>query len=90
MGAPLDVFGIDIARYYPFQRTEYIQARCYETAFKIYNPPSTTVSRTPPRVAFVRARSTSAKSVRWVFHGSCRLGARSRLREQRTPIGKVR
>ena len=36
----LDVFGIDIARYYPFQRTEeYIQARCYETAFKIYNPP---------------------------------------------------
>ena len=38
--AELDVFGIDIARYYPFQRTqEYIQARCYETAFKIYNPP---------------------------------------------------
>jgi glycine cleavage system aminomethyltransferase T/glycine/D-amino acid oxidase-like deaminating enzyme len=35
-----DVFGIDIARYYPFQRTEdYIAARCYETAFKIYNPP---------------------------------------------------
>ena len=58
----LDVFGIDIARYHPFQRTEeYIQAR-YETAFKIYNPPVTTVSRTPPRVAFVRARSTSAKS----------------------------
>ncbi|MEM7406462.1 MAG: FAD-dependent oxidoreductase [Pseudomonadota bacterium] len=36
----LDVHGIDISRYYPFQRTEeYIEARCYETAFKIYNPP---------------------------------------------------
>ena len=36
----LDNFGIDIARYYPFQKTEgYIKDRCYETAFKIYNPP---------------------------------------------------
>ncbi|MDX1609019.1 MAG: FAD-dependent oxidoreductase [Halofilum sp. (in: g-proteobacteria)] len=36
----LDHHGIDIARYYPFQRTEqYIHDRCYETAFKIYNPP---------------------------------------------------
>lgn len=36
----LDNHGIDIARYYPFQREEaYIEARCYETAFKIYNPP---------------------------------------------------
>ena len=36
----LDHFGIDIARYYPFQRQEqYIEYRCYETAFKIYNPP---------------------------------------------------
>jgi glycine cleavage system aminomethyltransferase T len=36
----LDHHGIDIARYYPFQKTEeYIQGRCYETAFKIYNPP---------------------------------------------------
>ncbi len=36
----LDHFGIDIARYYPFQREEqYIHDRCYETAFKIYNPP---------------------------------------------------
>ncbi|MBT6275639.1 MAG: FAD-dependent oxidoreductase [Chromatiales bacterium] len=36
----LDNHGIDVARYYPFQKTEeYIEARCYETAFKIYNPP---------------------------------------------------
>ena len=36
----LDNFGIDVARYYPFQKTEsYIRDRCYETAFKIYNPP---------------------------------------------------
>jgi glycine cleavage system aminomethyltransferase T/glycine/D-amino acid oxidase-like deaminating enzyme len=36
----LDNFGIDVARYYPFQKTEsYIRERCYETAFKIYNPP---------------------------------------------------
>lgn len=35
-----DHHAIDIARYYPFQKTEdYIRARCYETAFKIYNPP---------------------------------------------------
>ena len=36
----LDHHAIDIARYYPFQKTEeYIHDRCYETAFKIYNPP---------------------------------------------------
>ncbi len=36
----LDNFGIDVARYYPFQKQErYIHDRCYETAFKIYNPP---------------------------------------------------
>ncbi|HKJ94732.1 MAG TPA: FAD-dependent oxidoreductase [Gammaproteobacteria bacterium] len=36
----LDVHGIDVTRYYPFQKTEqYIHERCYETAFKIYNPP---------------------------------------------------
>ena len=36
----LDSYGIDVARYYPFQKTEdYIRERCYETAFKIYNPP---------------------------------------------------
>jgi glycine cleavage system aminomethyltransferase T len=36
----LDHHGIDIARYYPFQKEEqYIHDRCYETAFKIYNPP---------------------------------------------------
>ena len=36
----LDHHGLDIARYYDFQKTEeYIRARCYETAFKIYNPP---------------------------------------------------
>ena len=36
----LDSHGLDVARYYPFQKTEsYIRDRCYETAFKIYNPP---------------------------------------------------
>jgi glycine cleavage system aminomethyltransferase T/glycine/D-amino acid oxidase-like deaminating enzyme len=36
----LDHHGIDVARYYPFQKTEgFIHDRCYETAFKIYNPP---------------------------------------------------
>ena len=36
----LDNHGLDVARYYPFQKTEsYIEGRCYETAFKIYNPP---------------------------------------------------
>ncbi len=34
-----DHSGIDVARYYPFQQEEqYIHDRCYETAFKIYNP----------------------------------------------------
>ena len=38
--AELDLHGIDIARYYPHQRTEqFIHDRCYETAFKIYTPP---------------------------------------------------
>ena len=36
----LDHHGIDVARYYPVQKTQtYIADRCYETAFKIYNPP---------------------------------------------------
>lgn len=36
----LDHFGIDVSRYYPFQQEEqYIHDRCYESAFKIYNPP---------------------------------------------------
>ena len=35
----VDVHGIDVARYYPIQKTpSYIHDRCYETAFKIYNP----------------------------------------------------
>ncbi len=34
-----DHFGVDVTRYYPFQQEEqYIHDRCYETAFKIYNP----------------------------------------------------
>jgi glycine cleavage system aminomethyltransferase T/glycine/D-amino acid oxidase-like deaminating enzyme len=36
----LDHSRIDVARYYPFQQDEqYIHDRCYENAFKIYNPP---------------------------------------------------
>lgn len=36
----LDHASIDYARYYPIQKSEsYIHDRCYETAFKIYNPP---------------------------------------------------
>ncbi|HET9481538.1 MAG TPA: FAD-dependent oxidoreductase, partial [Candidatus Polarisedimenticolia bacterium] len=36
----IDHHSIDYARYYPIQKTErYIHDRCYETAFKIYNPP---------------------------------------------------
>ncbi|MEH6579688.1 MAG: FAD-dependent oxidoreductase [Amphritea sp.] len=35
-----DHSSIDVARYYPFQMDEqYIHDRCYESAFKIYNPP---------------------------------------------------
>lgn len=35
----LDHHGIDVSRFYPFQKDEqYIHDRCYETAFKIYNP----------------------------------------------------
>lgn len=35
----VDIHGIDVARYYPVQKTPvYIHERCYETAFKIYNP----------------------------------------------------
>ena len=35
----LDHSSIDTARYYPFQQEEQnIHDRCYETAFKIYNP----------------------------------------------------
>lgn len=36
----LDTHGVDVARYYPIQKTPtYIHDRCYEAAFKIYNPP---------------------------------------------------
>ena len=35
----VDISSIDVARYYPLQKTpNYIHERCYETAFKIYNP----------------------------------------------------
>lgn len=35
----VDVHSIDVARHYPMQKTpSYIHDRCYETAFKIYNP----------------------------------------------------
>ncbi len=38
--AERDYFGIDTARHYPIQKTpSYIYDRCYESAFKIYNPP---------------------------------------------------
>ncbi|MEM7209429.1 MAG: FAD-dependent oxidoreductase [Pseudomonadota bacterium] len=37
--ADMDINGIDTARHYPIQKTEsYIYDRCYESAFKIYNP----------------------------------------------------
>ncbi|MFV8834071.1 FAD-dependent oxidoreductase [Aquisalimonas sp.] len=36
----IDHHGVDVARFYPLQNTPcYIHDRCYETAFKIYNPP---------------------------------------------------
>ena len=36
----IDHHAIDYARYYPIQKSEkFIADRCYETAFKIYNPP---------------------------------------------------
>ena len=36
----IDHAAIDYARFYPFQKTEaFIHDRCYESAFKIYNPP---------------------------------------------------
>ncbi len=35
----IDINAMDVARYYPVQKTpSYIQNRCYESAFKIYNP----------------------------------------------------
>jgi len=35
----IDHAAVDYARYYPFQKDEsYIQDRCFESAFKIYNP----------------------------------------------------
>ena len=49
--AELDIHGIDVARFYPVQKTpSYIHQRCYETAFKIYNPP------VHPREPYTRAR----------------------------------
>ncbi|MHA7880532.1 MAG: GcvT family protein [Saccharospirillum sp.] len=36
----IDHHSIDVARFYPIQKTEhYIWERCYESAFKVYNPP---------------------------------------------------
>ncbi|MGF1529725.1 MAG: FAD-dependent oxidoreductase, partial [Candidatus Competibacterales bacterium] len=36
----IDHHAIDVARFYPFQKTEqFIHDRCYQTAAKIYNPP---------------------------------------------------
>ncbi len=36
----LDIAGIDIARFYPIQKSDnYTYERCYESSFKIYNPP---------------------------------------------------
>lgn len=38
--AELDTFGIDIARFYPIQKThDYVYGRCLETSRKLYNPP---------------------------------------------------
>ena len=35
-----DIAGIDIARFYPIQKSDnYTYERCYESSFKIYNPP---------------------------------------------------
>ncbi len=35
----VDIHGLDVSRYYPIQKTPgYIYQRCYESAFKIYNP----------------------------------------------------
>jgi glycine cleavage system aminomethyltransferase T/glycine/D-amino acid oxidase-like deaminating enzyme len=35
----VDHHGIDVTRYYPIQKSDaYIRDRCYETAFKVYNP----------------------------------------------------
>jgi len=46
----IDHHGIDVSRYYPIQKTQtYIERRCYESAFKIYNPP--VHSREPYTVA---------------------------------------
>lgn len=37
---PIDIAPIDVGRFYPVQRTShFIDARCHEAAFKIYNPP---------------------------------------------------
>ena len=48
----IDHHGIDVARFYPVQRTPgYIHDRCYETAFKIYNPP------VHPREPYTMARN---------------------------------
>lgn len=36
----LDIHGIDVARFYPHQKTPaHLEARCFETAMKIYTPP---------------------------------------------------
>ncbi|MDN3519420.1 FAD-dependent oxidoreductase [Aquisalimonas lutea] len=48
----IDHHGIDVARFYPIQNTPcYVHDRCYETAFKIYNPP------VHPREPYAMARN---------------------------------
>jgi glycine cleavage system aminomethyltransferase T/glycine/D-amino acid oxidase-like deaminating enzyme len=47
---PIDIARIDVGRFYPVQQTRhFIDARCHEAAFKIYNPPVHT--REPSAVA---------------------------------------
>lgn len=47
----VDIHGVDIARFYPAQKSPtYIHDRCFETAFKIYNPP------VHPREPYTKAR----------------------------------
>ena len=88
----LDHHGIDVARYYPFQKTEsYIRDRCYETAFKIYNPP---VHNREPYTKGPRGSPQpvlgAGKGAGRLLHGGGRLGTGPRLREQRAPAREVR
>ena len=84
--AEMDINSIDIARYYPMQKTpEYIRGRCYESAFKIYNP---AVHNREPytqgrglRAALLAARTGTG----WLLYGTRGLGAGAWLCIQRTP-----